>query len=98
MIPRDGENEGFLFDGIGGAMRHDGQYRQGTPCSYGGVVYGYDAKMLRFWRPADTTGAALCIGSKMGNGINSQATNNVNLLITVWTLGSGPISLRNYIP
>ena len=80
-------------------MRGVFQNRQGTPCSYGGVVYAYDARVLRVWRPADSTGAALCIGSQMGDGVNSQATNNVDLIITVWTLGTttGDISLSNNI-
>ena len=80
-------------------MRGVLQNRQGTPCSYGGVVYAYDARVLRVWRPADTTGTALCIGSQMGHGVNSQATNNVDLIITVWTLGTttGDISLSNNI-
>ena len=50
---------------------------KGTPCSYGGVVYAYNSTTLRVWRPEESTGAALCIGSQMGQGINS--------VITVWS-------------
>ena len=58
---------------------------KGTPCSYGGVVYADNSTTLRVWRPEESTGAALCIGSQMGQGINSQATNRVNIVITVWS-------------
>ena len=73
-------------------MRNEYYDKQGTPCSYGGVVYAYNSTTLRVWIPDDSTGAALCIGSQMGQGINSQATSLVNLVITVWTWRTFQIS------
>ena len=82
--PQDGENAGYYFDGLGGAFVNEANL--GTPCAYGGIVYGYSETAVRLWRPDDARGAALCIGTEMGHGINSQASNSVDIVVTVWML------------
>ena len=86
LAPRNGANEGYLFDGAGAAFVLNDITRKGAPCSYGGVVYAYNDTTLRIWRPDHSDGAAVCIGDEMGQGINSQASNSVNLVVTVWGL------------
>ena len=83
--PMEGPNKGFYFDGQGGASTNT--FLSGTPCWYGGVVYGYNDTTMRIWRPDDPLGAAVCIGVAMGHGSKSQAANYVNFVLSVWRIG-----------
>ena len=81
----EGPNKGFYFDGQGGASTNT--FLSGTPCWYGGVVYGYNDTTMRIWRPDDPLGAAVCIGVAMGHGSKSQSANYVNFVLSVWRIG-----------
>ena len=56
----------------------------GSPCAYGGLIYAYTAASLRLWRPAHSTGAAVCVGAVMGHGAYSQAAQTVHVVVKIW--------------
>ena len=47
-----GTNNGLIFPGMGSAQNDD---RSGT--TYGGVVFGYNASIVRLWAPMKNTGS-----------------------------------------
>ncbi|XP_053408048.1 uncharacterized protein LOC128559709 [Mercenaria mercenaria] len=59
-------------------------YNLGQPCAYGGLIYAYNETSVRIWRPDHATGAAICISDSMGFGINSQASQNGQLVFRVY--------------
>jgi len=48
-----GVNDGMIFHGMGSAQNDD---LSGT--SYGGVIFGYNAAIVRLWAPMKNTGSA----------------------------------------
>ena len=62
-----------------------------TPCSYGGLVYGYTTTHVRFWQPGlgngVSNGALICLSHVLAEGTNQQATHDGTAYVKQWELG-----------
>ncbi|XP_033730013.1 CUB and sushi domain-containing protein 3-like [Pecten maximus] len=77
----EGPNLGFRFPGVG-SVSNDGYFGP-----YGGLIYAKNGSDLLLWAPAIGSQGHLFHLSELGHwGTNEtyQATNNVDILITVW--------------
>ncbi|XP_052237737.1 uncharacterized protein LOC127849054 [Dreissena polymorpha] len=77
-------NVGYRFPGNGYLAYETTNYSQ--PCTYGGLVYAYTNESARVWQPAYATGALICLASCLGNGTNSQASNEGTVVLQSWEL------------
>jgi len=57
-----------------------------SACTYGGLVYGYSAEVVRMWRPTDVAGGGLvCVPETAGNGMHAQRSLAGNVVVHVWS-------------
>ena len=80
----DGNNEGYIFEGMGMAQADDDAEYQ----TYGGVVFAYNQTKVRLWAPdRDThsaTGAIINIRDGWGGEVNSQKSHTALVRVLVW--------------
>jgi len=78
----DGNNDSFIFEGVGSAQQDD------DGGAYGGVLFAYDQATVRLWAPTVNNqfaeGRIINIGDGWGNEINSQYSNTADVRVLVW--------------
>ena len=84
MESQDGDNNGFRFPGTGAMVIT--LVDEISPCSYGGLTYAYTNTTLRLWKPRSSgDGKLICIADIFAGGKYSQASNNANAIMKIWT-------------
>ncbi len=80
----DGNNNGFIFEGMGAAQSNDDAGLD----EYGGVIFAYDETRVRLWAPDQNNGEAagriLNVKDGWGGEVNSQASQTANVRVLVW--------------
>lgn len=78
----DGNNAGFIFEGVGSAQADD------TSDQYGGLVFAYNQQMVRLWAPTLNNdvpvGRIINVTDGWGNEINTQESNEAEVRVLVW--------------
>ncbi|KAK2141420.1 hypothetical protein LSH36_1104g00007 [Paralvinella palmiformis] len=86
----DGPNAEFIFPAIG--QGHRNAYPEST---YGGVIFGYSADSIRIFVPANDTGTMISIPENWGTADYNQVSNNVEIVVTVWSTTDDGLSKRS---
>ena len=85
-----GANSGYRFIGSGAGLTYEPD-EMSTPCSYGGLTYGYTTTHARFWQPGlgngVSNGALICLSHVLAEGTNQQATHDGVAYVKQWELG-----------
>jgi len=80
----DGNNLGFIFEGMGAAQSDD----DAITLDHGGLIFGYNQQMVRLWAPTQNNGTSngriININDGWGNEINDQFSNNAEVRVLVW--------------
>jgi hypothetical protein len=81
----DGDNNGFIFEGMGSAQNDDDS---GANSSYGGVIFAYDQTRVRLWAPDQNNGndygRIIHVFDGWGGEINRQNSNAAEVKVLVW--------------
>jgi hypothetical protein len=80
----DGENNGFIFEGMGSAQNDDDQkYGQ-----YGGVIFAYNDWNIRLWAPdknnTNSHGRIIFVADGWGGEMHSQSSQQALVKVKVW--------------
>ena len=78
-----GPNVDFIFSAVGQGQRN---VYPGT--TYGGVLFGYSAKSIRIFVPANETGTRIQIPENWGTTEYSQMSDDVEIIVTIWKTAS----------
>ncbi|MEZ4828313.1 MAG: hypothetical protein R3C61_18790 [Bacteroidia bacterium] len=77
-----GNNQGFIFEGMGSAQSDDDNDE------YGGVIFAYNQNTVRLWAPTvannNPKGSIIMVGDGWGNEINSQFSASAEVRVLVW--------------
>jgi len=80
----DGNNLGFIFEGMGNAQSDDDE----PSGSYGGLIFGYNPNKIRLWAPTlsnnSSLGRIINIQDGWGNEQFSQDSNNAQVRVLAW--------------
>jgi hypothetical protein len=78
----DGNNLGYIFEGMGAAQNDD------DGSSYGGLIFGYNQTSIRLWAPTKNNnspyGYIINIQDGWGNETFSQDSNNAQVRVLAW--------------
>jgi len=79
----DGNNDGYVFEGMGNAQTDD------TNGAYGGVIFGYSDTAVRIWAPDRNNdkyshGKMLSISDGWGGELETQASDSASVRIMAW--------------
>ena len=82
--PPQGDNSDFCFNGIGSS--------QSSPfiSSYGGLVFAYNAELVRIWAPTDSNGHVVFVKDGWGGEVNTQESDEAEVVVEVWKDGPAP--------
>ena len=82
--PKDGQNSGFCFTGIGSS--------QSSPSrsSYGGLIYAYNSEFVRIWAPTNQNGHVVFVKDGWGGEMKVQESNDAEVVVEVWKKGPPP--------
>lgn len=82
--PTDGNNSGFCFNGIGSS--------QSSPSrsSFGGLIFAYNSDLVRIWAPSDLKGHVVFVKDGWGGEVNTQLSNEAEVVVEVWKDGPVP--------
>jgi len=80
----EGNNNGFIFEGIGSAQVDD----DSPTVNYGGVVFAYDSQLVQLWAPnvhnGNSNGRIIWVGDGWGGDINAQDSSSALVRVRVW--------------
>jgi hypothetical protein len=81
----DGNNNGFIFEGMGSAMHDD----EGASEEYGGLIFAYNQTKVRLWAPdvnnaAEANGRIIFVSDGWGGEINSQTSQTAQVRVLAW--------------
>lgn len=79
----DGDNEGYIFEGVGGAQSDDSFGN-----TYGGIVFGYSNETIRLWAPdsSSTTGGSIInVADGWGGEENAQSSSSAMVRVVANT-------------
>ena len=79
----DGNNDGYVFEGMGNAQTDDANG------AYGGVIFGYSDTAVRLWAPDRnndkySNGRIISIIDGWGGEINTQYSESASVRVLVW--------------
>ena len=86
----DGPNEGFIFPAAG--QVHRNAY---LGLMYGGIVFAYSADSMRIFVPSAVDGTAILISDHWGSPNYTQMSNNIEVIVKIWSSASA--TYREYI-
>ena len=79
----DGDNQDFIFEGMGCAQNDDD-----TGSQYGGVIFGYSDQHVRLWAPDQNNhsdlGRIIFIGDGWGGGKKQQNSDLADVRVLAW--------------
>ncbi len=80
----DGENKGFIFEGMGSAQHDDDQKH----ALYGGVIFAYNDRKVRLWAPTQNNnyslGRIIFIADGWGGEMHNQTAQKALVKVKVW--------------
>jgi len=80
----DGENKGFIFEGMGSAQHDDDQKN----ALYGGVIFAYNDWNVRLWAPDKNNnyslGRIIIVSDGWGGEMHSQASHEALVKVKAW--------------
>ncbi len=80
----DGQNKGFIFEGMGAAQHDDDQQY----AAYGGVIFAYNDWNVRLWAPDKNNnydhGWIIFVADGWGDEIHSQASHTAQVKVKAW--------------
>jgi hypothetical protein len=78
----DGNNQGFIFEGMGAAQSDD------DGANYGGIIFAYNASKIRLWAPTinnnTSSGYIINVTDGWGNENNNQYSHTADVRVLAW--------------
>ncbi|XP_022804407.1 uncharacterized protein LOC111341691 [Stylophora pistillata] len=82
--PTGGNNSGFCFNGIGSSQSSP------SKSSFGGLIFAYNSEFVRIWAPSDLKGHVVFVKDGWGGEVNTQESNEAEVVVEVWKDGPAP--------